>query len=202
MSNIQSRRIYDQCFRQMLALLALVSACAVLALPSLAQHTPPRQLDVPFEPTPQGVVERMLALAEVKQNDLLYDLGSGDGRIVITAAKNFGARGVGIDLDPQRVAEAKTNAREAGVEDRVRFVNGDLYQSDFSDATVVTLFLFPQVNRKLRPELWRQLKPGTRVVSYIWDMGEEWPPEKTLTVNGRPIYFWTVTEAQKKLVGR
>jgi ribosomal protein L11 methylase PrmA len=139
----------------------------------------------------------MLELAMVSSNDLLYDLGSGDGRIVISAAMKYGARGVGIDLDPQRVTEAKANAKNAGVEDKVRFMVGDLFESDFSSATVVTLFLFPDVNLKLRPILWRQLKAGTRVVSNLWDMGPEWPPEKTVDVEGRKIYYWTITEAHK-----
>lgn len=173
---------------------------SLIGLPALAQNAPARQIDVPFEPSPQHVVNRMLELAKVGKDDLLYDLGSGDGRIVVTAAKKYGARGVGIDLDPQRVAEAKVNARIAGVEDKVQFMVGDLFTSDFSDATVVTLFLFPQVNRKLRPQLWQQLKVGTRVVSYIWDMGAEWPPERIETVNGKSIYYWTITEAHKNQV--
>ena len=177
-------------------------AGAVIGSPASAQTAPARQLDVPFEPSPQQVVNRMLELAKVNKDDLLYDLGSGDGRIVVTAAKKFGVRGVGIDLDPQRVAEAKANARIAGVEDKVRFMVGDLYKSDFSEATVVTLFLFPQVNLQLRPQLWQQLKIGTRVVSYIWDMGAEWPPERIETVNGKKIYFWTITELQKNQAGR
>ena len=168
-----------------------------LSLPAWAQLVPPSGLDVPYEPSPQAVVESMLRLAGVGGNDVLYDLGSGDGRIVISAARAAGARGVGIDLDPRRVEEANANARAAGVEGRVQFRVGDLYTSDFSEASVVTLFLWPQVNRKLRPILWRQLKPGTRVVSYIWDMGEDWPPEKTLRIGGKPVYLWTITEAVK-----
>jgi SAM-dependent methyltransferase len=168
----------------------------------MAQNTPARQLDVPFEPTPQNVVNRMLEIAKVNKDDLVYDLGCGDGRIVVTAAKRYGARGVGIDLDPQRVTEARANAKEAGVEDRVKFIVGDLFQADFSDATVVTLFLFSHVNLQLRPQLWRQLKVGTRVVSHVWNMGDEWPPEKTEVVDGRTIYYWTITEAQKKAVGK
>jgi hypothetical protein len=179
-------------------LFAVAIACGLTGVCTLAQNTPARPLDVPFEPTPQNVVNRMLEIANVNKADLLYDLGSGDGRIVITAAKKYGARGVGIDLDPQRVAEARAHAKEAGVEDRVKFIVGDLFRTDFSDATVVTLFLYSDVNRRLRPELWRQLKVGARVVSYLWDMGKEWPPEKTEVVDGRPIYYWTITEAQKK----
>lgn len=162
-----------------------------------AQFVPPRGLDVPYEPSPQAVVESMLQLANVGSNDLLYDLGSGDGRIIITAARTRGASGVGIDLDPRRIAEAEGNARAAGVQDKVQFRLGNLYESDFSKADVVTLFLWPQVNRKLRPQLWRQLRPGTRVVSYLWDMGEEWPPDKTASINSKPVYLWVITDALK-----
>lgn len=172
-------------------------ALVIFATPVWAQFVPPRGLDVPYEPSPQAVVETMLQLANVGSNDLLYDLGSGDGRIVITAARTRGANGVGIDLDPKRIAEAEGNARAAGVQDKVQFRLGNLYDSDFSKADVVTLFLWPQVNRKLRPHLWRQLKPGTRVVSYIWDMGEDWPPDKTASINGKPVYLWVVTDAVK-----
>ncbi|MEC4723568.1 methyltransferase domain-containing protein [Noviherbaspirillum sp. CPCC 100848] len=183
--------------RRILSLGALGVAGITTGFPSLTQAVTPRQLDVPYEPSPQHVVEKMLELAQTGKNDLLYDLGCGDGRIVITAAQKYGARACGIDLDPKRIVEAKANAAKAGVEDRVIFKVGDLYTSDFSDATVVTLFLWPQVNRKLRPILWQQLPVGTRIVSYIWDMGEVWPPEKTISVNGKKIYYWTITGRQK-----
>lgn len=188
--------------RNTLKLCALAILCGLTGVPAFAQNVPARSLDVPFDPSPQEVVDKMLQIANVNQNDLLYDLGSGDGRIVIAAAKKYGARGIGIDLDPQRVAEAQANAKAAGVEDKVKFAVGDLYKTDFSDATVVTLFLFSHVNRKLRPQLWRQLKVGTRVVSHLWDMGSDWPPEKTEIVGGRAIYYWTITDAQKKAVGK
>lgn len=173
-------------------------ASAFIPSASQAQSHPAAQLDVPYEPSPYRVVDRMLALANVGPNDLLYDLGCGDGRIVIAAARQRGARGVGIDIDPSRIAEAVDNAKRASVEHRVKFVVGDLYTSDFSDATVVTLFLWPHVNRKLRPILWRQLRPGTRVVSHVWDMGAEWPPERTEIVEGRKIHLWTIAESHKK----
>lgn len=160
------------------------------------------RLDVPFVPTPQPVVDRMLELAKVKPDDMIYDLGSGDGRIVITAAKRYGARGIGIDLDPQRISEARANAREAGVDGKVQFVNGDLFKTDLSKASVVTLYLLNSVNRDLRPQLWKQLKVGTRVVSHAFDMGDEWPPERTEEVDGRTIYYWTITEANKKAAQR
>jgi len=174
--------------------LSLVPARALLA----QDVTEPPSLDVPYVPTPQRVVDAMLDLAKVGKNDLLYDLGCGDGRIVITAAKERGARGVGIDLNPVRIGEAKENAKKAGVEDRVTFIEGDLFAADVSPATVVTLYLLPDVNRRLRPRLWQQLKVGTRVVSHDFDMGPEWPPQKTLEVGGKTVYLWTITEAQKR----
>lgn len=184
----------------------LLSAAAAtgLMLPfgrALAQITAamPR-LDVPYVPTPQDVVDKMLDLARVGKNDTLFDLGCGDGRIVVTAAKARGARGTGIDIDPVRVAEATENAKKAGVSDRAKFRVGDLFKTDFSTATVVTLYLLPNINAKLRPQLWKQLKAGTRVVSHAFDMGSEWPAEKTVEVDGRTIYYWTVTEANKRAV--
>lgn len=158
-------------------------------------------LDVPYVPTPQTVVERMLVLAKVGKGDVLYDLGSGDGRIVITAAKRYGAKGVGIDLDPARIREARENASKAGVDGQVRFIAGDLFKADLSDADVVTLYLLNSVNRDLRPQLWRQLKVGTRVVSHAFDMGAEWPPEKTEVVDGSTIYVWTISDANKRAAG-
>ena len=175
--------------------LGVLPARAVLA--QTATATAPR-LDVPYVPTPQEVVDRMLALAKVGKNDVLYDLGCGDGRIVVTAARQLGARGTGIDIDPVRIAEAQDNARKAGVDKRVSFKVGDLFQTDLSDASVVTLYLLPTINPRLRPRLWQQLKVGSRVVSHAFDMGPEWPPEKTASVEGRTIYYWTITEAQKK----
>ncbi|HEY9799009.1 MAG TPA: methyltransferase domain-containing protein [Leptolyngbyaceae cyanobacterium] len=147
--------------------------------------------DVPYVPTPQEVVDAMLNVAKVGKNDILYDLGSGDGRIVITAAQKFGTKGTGIDIDPERIQEANANAQKAGVTDRVKFVQQDLFKTDFSDATVVTLYLLPDINLKLRPILLRQLKPGTRIVSHAFDMGD-WKPEKTLQVDGRTVYYWVV----------
>lgn len=149
--------------------------------------------DVPYVPTPETVVNAMLDVAKVSKNDILYDLGSGDGRIVITAAQKFGTRGVGIDIDPERIQEANANAQKAGVSARVKFVQQDLFKTDFSDATVVTLYLLPDINLKLRPILLRQLKPGTRIVSHAFDMGD-WKPEKTLQVDGRTVYYWVVPQ--------
>jgi SAM-dependent methyltransferase len=171
----------------------MFSVAFLLALFSVtvlqAQETVNR--DVPYVPTSEEVVNAMLSLAKVTKNDMVYDLGCGDGRIVVTAAKKYGARGVGIDIDPQRIKEANENARKSGVTDQVRFIQNDLFKSDFSDATVVTLYLLPAVNLKLRPQLMKQLKPGTRIVSHAFDMGD-WKPEKTVEVDGTTIYFWTV----------
>jgi SAM-dependent methyltransferase len=149
--------------------------------------------DVPYVPTPEAVVQRMLELGEVGPDDVIYDLGSGDGRIVITAAEQYGSRGVGIDIDPQRIQEANTNAQAAGVTNRVEFRQQDLFQADFSEATVVTLYLLPEVNLRLRPQLLEQLQPGTRIVSHAFDMGD-WEPEQVVEVDGRTIYVWTVPE--------
>lgn len=150
-----------------------------------------REPDVRYVPTPRPVVREMLRLAGVGPTDLVYDLGSGDGRIPITAAGEFGARGVGIDIDPRRIREAEANARSAGVTDRVRFRNEDLFEADFRDATVVTLFLSPDVNLRLRPRLLRELAPGTRVVSYYHDMGD-WTPLRTVRMPRANIYLWQI----------
>lgn len=160
--------------------------------PALAQDkTAERMPDVIFVPTPQEVVEDMLRLAKVKKGDILYDLGSGDGRIAITAAKLYGIKAVGIDIDPERIKEANANAKKAGVTKLVEFRQADLFTSDFREATVVTLYLLPDLNVKLRPKLWAELKPGSRVVSHQFEMGE-WKPEKKLEVGTRTIYFWTI----------
>lgn len=156
-------------------------------------EAPTRQPDVVYVPTPQEVVDGMLELANVTGNDVLYDLGSGDGRIPVTAAQKYGTRGVGIDINPQRIQEANANAQNAGVADRVKFREEDLFETDFSEATVVTLYLLPELNLKLRPRLLRELKPGTRIVSHAFDMGD-WQPERTVNIRGRTIYLWVVPE--------
>lgn len=151
-----------------------------------------REPDVVYVPTPQEVVDEMLALAKVTKDDIIYDLGSGDGRIPITAAQKFGTRGFGIDINPERIKEANANAKKAGVSDRVKFLNQDLFETDISKATVVTLYLLPTLNVKLRPQLFKQLKPGTRVVSHDFDMGE-WKPDRVVkTKEGSTIYLWTI----------
>jgi tRNA G37 N-methylase Trm5 len=147
--------------------------------------------DVPYVPTPQTVVDKMLEIAAVTKDDVVYDLGSGDGRIVITAAKKYGVRGVGVDIDPERIREANANAVLAGVADRVKFLEQDLFKTDLKEASVVTLYLLPEVNLRLRPKLWSELKPGTRVVSHAFDMGD-WLPEQKVEVEGKTIYFWVI----------
>lgn len=182
--------------RRNAVLLALTICAAFFLAPyAVAQGERPA-LDVPYVPTPPQVVEAMLEVAKVTKDDVVYDLGSGDGRIVITAAKKYGVRGVGYDLDPDRVKEARENAKAAGVEDRVKFEVQNVFTADFREATVVTMYLLPTVNLKLKPRLLAELKPGTRVVSHDFDMGD-WTPEKTLTIKGagereHTVYFWVV----------
>ena len=152
---------------------------------------PARQPDVHFVPTPSTLVDTMLKLAEVTSTDVVYDLGSGDGRIVIAAATHYGARGVGIELDPALVAEATRNAQAAGVADRVKFVVGDIFDADISEATVVTMFLLSTINDRLRPKLLGELRAGTRIVSYKFSM-LYWPPEKEVPVGDADLFLWRV----------
>ncbi len=180
---------------------------AMLFVTAVAAQTtqPRREPDVPYVPTTDEAVLAMLKLADVKKTDVVYDLGCGDGRIVITAAKNLGARGVGIDINAVRISEAKANAKRAGVENMVRFEENDLFQADIHEASVVTLFLLPEVNLKLRPKLMQDLKPGTRIVSNTFDMGD-WKADKEATV-GNPdeqtylshrLYLWIVPSRSGK----
>ena len=176
-------------------LTAVIAASAAIVLvdsPSRAQTAARPKPDVIFVPTPQSVVEAMLELADVKPADVVFDLGSGDGRIVIAAAKKYGARGVGIEIDPALIKQAKENAAAAGVAARVRFVNQNLFAADISKATVVTLYLLQSINERLRPKLVRELKPGARVVSHVFNMGPEWPPEKTVTIERSRIFLWSI----------
>ncbi len=168
-----------------------VAVLAIASYASLAQPAPKRQPDVRYEPSSPEIVRRMLELGGVKKGDILYDLGCGDGRIVIAAAKEIGVRGVGIDIDPQRIAEAEANAKAAGVTKLVKFRVDDLFEADVREASVVTLYLWPWINLKLRPILLKQLKPGSRIVSHYHDMGD-WAPEKQIEVEGHQIYMWTV----------
>jgi len=172
--------------------LATIIALLVWAAPAPAQQTGTlRTPDVVYVPTPQDVVDAMLQLASVTERDVVYDLGSGDGRIPITAAQKYGATGVGIDINPERIKEANENLAKAGVGNKVKFLNQDLFETDLKPATVITLYLLPALNIKLMPTL-KQLKPGTRIVSHSFDMGTEWPPDKTQDVSGRKIYYWVV----------
>lgn len=175
---------------------AAVLAMILWALPAGAQQAAGdggklREPDVIYVPTPQEVVDAMLQMANVTSKDVVYDLGSGDGRIPITAAQKFGARAVGIDINPERIKEANANLEKAKVGDKVKFLNQDLFETDLSPASVITLYLLPSLNQKLMPKL-KQMKPGTRIVSHSFDMGSEWPPDKTQDVNGRMIYMWTI----------
>jgi SAM-dependent methyltransferase len=179
--------------RAALAVLFFTAAAA-------AQDPQPRRApDVPYVPTTEEAVQAMLKLADVKKSDTVYDLGCGDGRIVVAAAKSFGAHGVGIDINPVRIREANENAKKAGVEKQVRFEENDLFEADIHEATVVTLFLLSDINLKLRPKLLRDLKPGTRVVSNTFTMGD-WKPEKEFTVGSddeasylsHRLYLWVI----------
>ncbi|HUF82523.1 MAG TPA: class I SAM-dependent methyltransferase [Burkholderiales bacterium] len=179
--------------------LAPVVTAFAIGVAGCDQQTTPaatRPPDVPYDPTPYHIVAEMLKLGRVGQNDVVYDLGCGDGRIVIAAAR-LGARGVCVDIDPQRIRESRANAARAGVAERIRFLNQDLFQTEIGEATVVTLFLWPSVNEKLRPKLWRELKPGARVVSYIHSMGD-WRPQEAVNVESargpRKMFLWIIPE--------
>jgi len=148
--------------------------------------------EVPYFPTPEPVVDAMLRLARVGPEDLVYDLGCGDGRIVIAAAAKYGARGYGVEIDPAPLIRARYDAERAGVADRVRFERGDLFRTDLGPATVVTLYLFESLNRRLMPKLRSELRPGARVVSHKYGMGTEWPPDSVLSVGDATIYAWTI----------
>src|SRR5947208_3633143 len=172
---------------------ACCARCAAASSPAqIVSHTP----DVIYVPTPQEVVDEMLKLGRVGKGDILYDLGSGDGRIPVTAAKRFGIRAYGIDIDPQRIQEANENAKKNGVTRLVQFRQEDLFKTDFSEATVVTLYLLPDLNVKLRPRLLAELRPGTRIVSHQFDMGK-WKPDRTVELNGRTIYLWTIPDRKR-----
>lgn len=181
--------------------LALAAPAQIFAAAATSEAvTEPPELVVPYVPTAPEVVDKMLQMAKVGKQDLVYDLGCGDGRIVIAAAKKYGARGVGVDLDPKRIEEAESNLREAGPEvaQRVRFITGDLFQVDISKATVVTLYLLPEINLMVRPKLWKELAVGTRIVSHDYHMGDDWPPEETVQVGGKVVHSWTIRPEHKK----
>ena len=179
--------------RNRLLALALTVVVAGLAASTASAQTaaPTRRPDVIFVPTPEAVVEAMLQVANVTKSDVVYDLGCGDGRIPVTAAKKYGARGFCFDIDPQRISEAKENVAKNNVGNLVTVVHADLFETDLSGASVITLYLLPSLNVKLMPKLMKELKPGTRIVSHAFDMGD-WKPEKELDVDGRKVYYWTI----------
>ena len=185
--------------RRGVCLVEVVCSVMLASAPLAAQQGDVHR-DVPYVPTPPDVVEAMLNLGGVKKGDIMYDLGCGDGRIVIMAAQKFGATGTGVDIDPERIKEAEENAKQAGVTGRVHFLQKNLFDADFHDATVVTLYLLPAINIKLRPKLLTELKVGTRIVSHQFDMGE-WKPDKQVNMDWRILYLWTVTEQAKAEFG-
>jgi precorrin-6B methylase 2 len=185
-----------------LAIAVLLGSVSLLSSPAVADagaqtvqesNTPLRERDVIFVPTREPVANAMVKLAGVTKNDVVYDLGCGDGALLIAAAK-LGARVVGVDIDPQRIKEATENVRKAGVQDRVTLIRGDIFDPaiKISEASVVTLYLLPSLNQKLAPRLKAELKPGSRVVSHAFTMGDTWPPEKEEQADGTQIYFWTI----------
>jgi SAM-dependent methyltransferase len=190
----------NRCFIHFYVILTCLSFALVFVSPSsqravsqvISDGQEKLKLDVPYEPSSEEVVRAMLEIAKVGKNDLVYDLGCGDGRVVIAAAQKAGARGVGVDLDPERIKESIENARKADVTNRVQFFQQDLFRTDIGKATVVMLYLWPEVNLKLRPKLFRELKPGTRVVSHSHNMGS-WEPDQTITApEGHRVYFWVI----------
>jgi cyclopropane fatty-acyl-phospholipid synthase-like methyltransferase len=180
--------------RWLLSMALALSAASAIADATAIQGVPgvSRRPDVRFLATPDNVVRAMLELAQVTPADVVYDLGSGDGRIPIAAAKMYGARGVGIEIDPALVRQSEENARTAGVDGSVRFVAGDLFEADIHEATVVTLFLLPWMNMELIPKLRSQLRPGARIVAHHFAMGDRWLPDETRDVNGLEIHLWKI----------
>ena len=183
---------------QLVATLFCLFALPLQAQPQEEARRPSRKLDVWYVPTTTEVVDRMLDLAKVKPLDVVYDLGCGDGRIVIAASKNYGARAIGVDLDPARIREANANAKMAGVDRFVTFKVEDLFKTDLHEATVVTLYLLPQLNKRLMPKLFAELKPGARVVSHDWDMGKSWPADEYVKLGGDAIYLWIMPGYQER----
>lgn len=159
---------------------------------------PARKLDVWYVPTTQPVIDRMLKMARVRPLDVVYDLGCGDGRMVIAAAKQYGTRGVGVDLDPRRIREARANAKAAGVEKLVTFKVGDLFETDVREADVVLLYLLPELNRRIKPKLFAELKPGARVVSHDFDMGRDWPADDYVKLGQDGIYLWVMPSMEER----
>jgi SAM-dependent methyltransferase len=188
------------CRRSFVSALGALACIASMfaAPPSLANDAeasrPARKLDVWYVPTPHQIVGRMLDAANVRMGDVVYDLGCGDGRMVIAAAKKYSTRGYGVDLDPRRIREARANAKKAGVEHLVTFEVGDMFETDISEATVVLLYLLPELNKRLKPKLLSELRPGARVVSHDWDMGKDWPPDREIKLGTSGIYLWRIPD--------
>ncbi len=176
-------------FPSRVALFALALSLAPFGA-AVAQEDEPVKKDVPYVPTPQEVVDKMIEMAEIKEGDIVYDLGCGDGRMIVTAAKKHGARGIGVDIDPQRIRESNENAKRADVTDKVKFIQKDLFTMDFKDCDALCMYLLPSVNLKLRPKIL-DLKPGTRIVSHAFDM-DDWEADETVEVDGRTVYKWVV----------
>lgn len=181
-----------------IAIMSLVAVAPVYsqipAQPNRKQPPTTVRKDVPYVATSSEVVKAMLKMANVGKGDVVYDLGCGDGRIVVSAVKDFGAKsGVGVDIDPELIRQAKHKARRANITDKATFIEGDLFKTDLREATVVTLYLYPSVNLRLLPKLLDELKPGTRIVSHDFDIGD-WKPEKTEKVGKSTIYFWTIPQ--------
>lgn len=172
--------------------LLLLAPWEMAAASEVEPTRPARKLDVWYVPTPHEVVDRMLDVAKVRPTDVVYDLGCGDGRMVIASAKKFGTRGVGVDLDPARIREARANAKAAGVDKLVTFRVGDMFETDIREANVVLLYLLPELNRRLKPKLFAELRPGARVVSHDFDMGKEWPPDRSVKLGADGIYMWVM----------
>jgi len=185
---LQSAGLFSKTILRIVMMTFLLS---MISVHSLAQLNSAQNMDVPYEPAPQKAVLLMLQLAKVQKGDIVYDLGCGDGRIVITAARLFGATGIGIEIDSKRLAESREKSKRAGVENQVSFRKEDLFQANIREASVVTLFLSRAANLRLLPKLLKELRPGTRVVSFYWDM-DDWKPEKRIEYNGEPIYLWTI----------
>jgi SAM-dependent methyltransferase len=172
------------------AVVSLLLALAFSAAQAQEATLPSRKLDVWYVATPHEIVDRMLTMAKIHPLDIVYDLGCGDGRMVIAAAKKYGVRGVGVDLDPKRIREARANAKAAGVEQLVTFHVGDMFETNVSEANVVLLYLLPELNRRLKPKFFEQLRPGARVVSHDFDMGRDWPPDEYVKLGQDGIYLW------------
>lgn len=191
--------------RYVLWLMALVPlailAAVILTMTADPDRWPERKLDVWYVPTTQEAVTRMLDMADIGPLDVVYDLGCGDGRIVIAAAKQYGARGVGIDLDPARIREAQANAKAAGVENLVTFRVADLFKTDLTEATVVALYLLPELNIRLIPKLFAELPSGARVVSHDWDMGKGWPADEYVKLGNDRLYLWRMPPREARGVG-